>query len=272
MATDDPLTPLIAALHAGRLRVWSIVVTIFGDCIQPRGGRAAMAELQAITDRMGIEGGALRTAMSRLARDGWVEREREGRNSFYTLSARGREVFTPATRQIYRAGFSDPAAPWLIAIAQSGSPEPDGPGLPLGRQVTLIAPEDADGRRAAGDLVLDVTPGEVPAWVGDAAFDADLAQGYRDLAALIASVSPESAAGLPPLDALALRVTLIHAWRRLTLRHPVPPAGLVAPGWPGEACHTALVGLYPALVETSETWWSTPTPAEGTKTLAARFR
>ncbi|MEL7467363.1 MAG: PaaX family transcriptional regulator C-terminal domain-containing protein [Pseudomonadota bacterium] len=271
MSTDDPLAPFIAALHAGRLRVWSIVVTIFGDCIQPRGGRAAMAELQAIAERMGIEGGALRTAMSRLARDGWVERTREGRNSFYTLSERGRAVFTPATRQIYRARFADADAPWLIAISQNGGPDPDGPSLSLGRQVTLIAPEDAAGCRAAGDLVLSATPAEVPAWVCDAAFDADLAGGYRSLADLIATVRPEDASALPPLDALALRVMLIHAWRRLTLRHPVPPAGLVAADWPGEACHTALARLYPALVETSETWWPTATPDDGQQTLATRF-
>ncbi|NBR89524.1 MAG: phenylacetic acid degradation protein, partial [Rhodobacteraceae bacterium] len=42
----DPLAPLIDALHAeGRLRVWSLVITVFGDSVQHRGGRISTARL-----------------------------------------------------------------------------------------------------------------------------------------------------------------------------------------------------------------------------------
>ena len=84
---DDPLSPLIDQLHKdGRLRVWSLVITIFGDAIQPRGGRVSTARLQEILERMRIEPGALRTALSRLAKEGWVIREREG-GAVFTASA-----------------------------------------------------------------------------------------------------------------------------------------------------------------------------------------
>ena len=71
MTLDD----LAARLHGeGRLRVWSLAVTVFGDAIAPRGGSIAMADLSAILERLGAEPGAIRTAMSRLARDGIVSR------------------------------------------------------------------------------------------------------------------------------------------------------------------------------------------------------
>lgn len=59
---------LIERLHArGRPRVWSLVITVFGDAIVPRGGRVALATLQEVMERLRVEPGALRTAMSRLA-------------------------------------------------------------------------------------------------------------------------------------------------------------------------------------------------------------
>ena len=105
LTSEDVLTTLIDRLHgSGRLRVWSVIVTIFGDAVAPRGGKVALATLQEIVTRLRIEPGALRTAMSRLAGDGWVARERQGRNSFFSLDERGRDAFDLATRRIYAAG------------------------------------------------------------------------------------------------------------------------------------------------------------------------
>ncbi|MCP4183007.1 MAG: hypothetical protein GY761_06780 [Hyphomicrobiales bacterium] len=48
------------------------MVTIFGDAIVPRGDVMRPGALQQITDHIGISNNALRTAMSRLASDGWL--------------------------------------------------------------------------------------------------------------------------------------------------------------------------------------------------------
>ena len=268
----DPLSPLIDNLHGNRLRVWSIVVTIFGDCIQPRGGRAALSELQAITDRLGIEGGALRTAMSRLAQDGWVNRDREGRNSFYTLSDKGKAESEPASRQIYRSRFSVSDKPWVIAIsAQPIESAKDMPAFAVTRQVQLIDAEHIAERRAAGDLIVEGRPREIPHWVHAAAIGQSLTGDYTHLADLLEPLNPDAVQTLSPLDALALRVLLIHAWRRIVLRHPAPPEGLTDPSWPGETCHAALAHLYPCLIALSEPWWNPPTGPEGLNALSARF-
>lgn len=269
----DPLTPLIDALHANRLRVWSIVITIFGDCVQPRGGRVALSELQAITDRLGIESGALRTAMSRLAQDGWVERDREGRNSFYTLSDTGRRESQPAAQQIYRSSFSVTGKPWVIAISELPiDPAKYVPAFSVTRRVQIIGPDRIAERRAAGDLIVEGTPPETPDWVHAAAMGPFLTNEYATLESLLAPLTSQVIDALSPLDALALRVLLIHAWRRIVLRHPAPPEGLTGPFWPGETCHAALARIYPLLVEHSETWWPDSTPAEGGNTLRARFQ
>ena len=100
------LDALLAELSAGpgRLRAWSLAVTLFGDAAAPRGGALRLGAVQAVLGRLGVEPGALRTAMSRLARDGWLARERRGRASFYSLTAARAEELAAATRRIYAAG------------------------------------------------------------------------------------------------------------------------------------------------------------------------
>ena len=50
----DPLSPLVEALHSeGRLRVWSLVITVFGDLVQHRGGQISTARLGQLLGRVG---------------------------------------------------------------------------------------------------------------------------------------------------------------------------------------------------------------------------
>ena len=118
----DPLKPLIDALHSeGRLRVWSLVITVFGDLVQHRGGEVSTARLGVLMNRIGVEPGALRTALSRLSRDGWVTRERAGRTSLYRLSDRGLDRFAPATSMIYAPPRREPVAEWSVFVRLDGA-------------------------------------------------------------------------------------------------------------------------------------------------------
>ena len=114
----DPLAPVIAALHAeGRPRVWSLVITVFGDSVQPRGGSIATVRLQRLLERVGVTSGTLRTALSRLRRDGWVEAE-------WTLCQGCEE-----------AGF--PVAPGLRLLP---GPPPEGAALAVTGRLSALAP------------------------------------------------------------------------------------------------------------------------------------
>ena len=103
-----PLAPIIDQLKREPSRTGSIVITVFGDAIVPRGGSVWLGTLLAFFKAIDIDSGVVRTAMSRLAADGWLERTRLGRNSFYRLVKKGRQTFDTATRHIY----DPPSADW----------------------------------------------------------------------------------------------------------------------------------------------------------------
>ncbi|MHB2264272.1 PaaX family transcriptional regulator [Aliihoeflea sp. PC F10.4] len=261
-----PLEALIDRLHQrGRLRVWSLVVTMFGDAIMPRGGRVGLGVLQDVMGRLRVEPGALRTAMSRLASDGWVIREREGRNAFYRLAENGRHAFDLATRRIYAGGPPEWDGTWTVAIAPPDSENDVLAGAAgLGfvrvnggvhiRPETEGAPDVADA--LAGALVVHGSSAEHPE-----AFHAlwpshEVADAYR---ALIDELEPLAAAlgggaKLSPIDAMAARVLVIHGWRRIVLRDPGLPLALQPGDWPGEKARALVRNVYAVLAPTSEDW------------------
>src|SRR3954468_20121996 len=102
-----PLSRIVDQLKREPSRTGSIVITVFGDAIVPHGGSVWLGTLLAFFERLDIEGGVVRTAMSRLATDGWLERSRVGRNSFYRLARKGRQTFDAATRHIYDPAPAD---------------------------------------------------------------------------------------------------------------------------------------------------------------------
>src|SRR6202000_92009 len=102
----QPLARIIDQLKREPSRTGSIVITVFGDAIVPRGGAVALATLLEFFETLDIDATVVRTAMSRLTADGWFERNKVGRNSFYRL-AKGRLTFDIATRHIYDPPPSD---------------------------------------------------------------------------------------------------------------------------------------------------------------------
>ncbi|MCH9844866.1 MAG: hypothetical protein K0U39_05090 [Alphaproteobacteria bacterium] len=121
-SSEAILDNIIAKLHqeSRHLRVWSIVMSIYGDAVMPYGGAISLKGLSLILTRMNIGTGALRTAMSRLARDGWMERFRARNTSFYRISNHMQQDIQQASLQIYAYPDDDYIwqGHWQLAIPQ----------------------------------------------------------------------------------------------------------------------------------------------------------
>lgn len=247
----DDLAPLTDTLHRHeRPRVWSLVITIFGDAAQHRGGQMPLGRLQALTERIGIEPGALRTALSRLARDGWVTRARNGRSSVYRLSTgRGREVHE-AARLIYAPPAAGPIGRWTLA---HGVAAPAG-GIEVGASLWLLP----HGASAPLPDHLCVT-GTLDTFPRLAARRALTAEHEAALLALIDDTrSLSNSRDLSPLDAMAARILLIHGWRRIVLRWPELPAQLLPAGFSSHEPRAVVAQTYRELLPASESWLDSP--------------
>jgi len=296
MLEPDPIAKLITArltaLQASQhLSAWSLIVSFLGDAIGPRGGVVSASTLQTLMQRLGIGHGAVRTAVSRLAADGWIERSREGRNSFYALSGDVGETVLSAERRIYAASSLLPAdTPRSLII--SAEPLSDASlrafeaagALQIAPQSVLCFTRASDlpaGLRLPGATIAEATtlmPGTA------LSEQIAIARQSTDFAELHAAYLPVSAAleqtGTPtPEDAMALRCLMIHEWRRLALRVLAIPADMIQPDDPDPEpeTRTLIASIYARLLAPSEAWLdayastpSGPLPPPDAR-LAARF-
>jgi len=238
----DPLQPLIANLHAdGRPRIWSLVITVFGDCVQHRGGRVATARLSRLLGRIGVETGALRTALSRLSRDGWVEGRKSGRTSSYVLTERGLDAFVSASARIYAAPPAMPVRAWVF----DSPPVPGALAAAGGSLRPAPVSDAADGFRITGEIAAQSAPA---VWAAlPPAHETALHRLGEDLIAqeLVSDV---------PLDAAAARMLLVHRWRRLILRWPDVPAEFLPDDFRPRDLHRAMASAYARLSPAAEAW------------------
>src|SRR3981081_1623505 len=108
---------LVARFRRQRpLRGGSLIVTMFGDSIMPRGGGVSLGSLICLAAPCGLNGRWVRTAIARLAKDGWLEGRRGGKLSEYHLSPDGRERFAEATRRIYSAPDTEWSGRWTLVV------------------------------------------------------------------------------------------------------------------------------------------------------------
>lgn len=235
-------TAIDSLVALGQMRVWSLIITIFGDAVLPRGGTAPSTALAELTGAMGVKPEAFRVALSRLTRDGWIERSRTGRHSFYRLSDKGLDTFAPASTRIY-ATAPGPVPRWQIVARPEGE-GPDGfaevaPRLWLGPAGAVLP---ADALAVEGELA------NPPDWVREAVADADTVAGYSALAEVLESVRMGIGTTHPdPLTAAVVRTLVIHQWRRLVLRHADWPLEVFPDGWQGEACRDSVHAILSAL-------------------------
>lgn len=84
---SDPVRQLAAALDADApLKLWSVLVSCLGDVSQDGVVEVSGLTLTALVERVGLQPQAMRVALHRLKRDGWVESRRDGRIGFHRLS------------------------------------------------------------------------------------------------------------------------------------------------------------------------------------------
>lgn len=264
----------------GRGQAGSVIVTVFGDGVLPRGGGIWLGSLIGLLAPLGLNERLVRTAVFRLAQDDWLEAVASGRRSDYRLTAAGRHRFMQASQQIYAPA----PPPWdqrwrLITVA--GVLEPDtrerlrralfwhGFGQ-LGGDCFVHPSADLaavfDSLAAQG--LAQALPSLLPLVAGNAGLptsgdDADLvrrAWNLHDLGtayqgfvqAYTPLLAQWSTQALDPATAFVTRSLLIHDYRRLLLRDPQLPGVLLPQQWAGHEARQQCRQLYALVLPPSE--------------------
>ena len=232
------------------VRARSALFDVYGAYLRRHGGAATIAALVRLLAPLEFGAPAIRTAVSRMVRQGWLQPRRLPDGPGYALTERAERRLAEAGGRIYRLGTSTWDGRWhVVALPElpartardrlTSSLRLLGYG-PLG-PATWVAPRPSAGLDdvlAAESVTARVFHGRLD---GD---DADLAAAAWDLtslgaeyAAFVAAWSAELSAvdAADPAAAFAACQRLLHAWRKFLFRDPGLPAELLPAPWPGAA-------------------------------------
>jgi len=276
MTIESASRKLVAEFSSRRtLRTGSLITTVFGDAIAPRGGSVWLGSLIEAMANFGVSERLVRTSVFRLVQDGWLQSTQVGRRSYYSLSDEGRERFGRATQKIYGEPVTDWDGQWcLVMLADLDADRRDSVRKELGwlgfgalasSVLAHPAPElnelDAVLQRleVADDVV--VMSGETirndagmrkraeASW-NLADIDARYASFVQRFRPLIAAYSKNSE--VEPKAAFIVRTLLIQEYRKVLLRDPQLPAELLPPNWHGNAAYQLCRNLYQAVYKQAD--------------------
>lgn len=243
------------------MRARSALFTLFGDVVRPAGGNAWLTTLTTCMVALGFTPEATRTALHRMAAEGWVAPTRVGRFAAYRLTAAGVERLDEAAARIYRLRAADWDGRWHLVVSREAAANPalarelqwSGHGRlsdelwisphPQGRRLEqLLAAHGAvDSLRFERAAVADASENArivAAAW--------DLSELHEAHTAFLAAWE-NAAVPLEPEAAFVLRIRLVHHWRSFLFVDPGLPSQVLPAGWLGDRAAAAFRSLYDAL-------------------------
>ncbi|WP_134122178.1 PaaX family transcriptional regulator [Kribbella kalugense] len=243
----------------------SALFDLYGDHLRARGARAPVAALVRLLAPLGVHPPAVRTAVSRMVRQGWLEPVRLDGQPGYALTARARRRLDDAAARIYRTapdgtpvvtgseGPGDWDRHWHLGILREvpnarrreqlasqlaflgWAPLSDGAWVGLRNDAEVDQILGVEGI-AADRFLAPVDQGAVEfarrVWKLDelgASYDAWLIEAK----ALVDHAGHESADGAGDEQAFAVRSELVHEWRKFLFRDPGLPDELLPDDWAG---------------------------------------
>jgi phenylacetic acid degradation operon negative regulatory protein len=253
------------------LRAGSLITTVFGDAIAPRGGTVWLGSLINAMADFGISERLVRTSVFRLAREGWLQSEQIGRRSYYSLTADGRERFEQATNRIYGQPLDQWDGEWCLLLLSAldarskeearkefgwlgfgplspnvlAHPSPEPPELAvtmqrIGVENSLVIMRGSTVRSDAAMRALTHD-----CWNLDEinARYSGFVQLFRPVYKALSGKQPVS-----PQSAFLIRTLLIQEYRKVLLRDPWLPAELLPADWQGavayQLCRNLYLGVY----------------------------
>ncbi len=235
----------------------SLLFTVLGEYVLPRGGRVWSHTLVTALRALGVEEKSARQAMARTAADGWLVREQVGRRARWKLSDAADELLRTGAERIYTFGGSQEHwdGRWIVLVCEAAETSRDvrqrlrtglswaGFGsLRPGVWIAAHAEREDEARRVLEELGLGAGAFSFVAEAGSIGADSDLAASCWDLDALEARYEEfiDAFATLRPKGAEATfeaTTMLVHEWRKFPFLDPGLPTRLLPHRWTGDVAH-----------------------------------
>lgn len=266
-----------------RVKAGSLIVSVFGDAVLPRGGQIWLGSLINLLRPLDVNERLIRTTVFRLVKDEWLQTQTLGRRTDYMLTASGQKRFEEASSQIYALNAPNWDRRWrlVMVVGDLAAQERERlrrafywqgfgelnpacfvhPGADLGLVFDALRSDGMTNLLPSLMPLLAANP-----VLSQSASDADIVKSAWNLEHMAESYTRFVARYQPIVDALRqaphesideekaflIRTLLIHDFRRLLLRDPELPDVLLPSSWPGQEARMLCKEIYRRLLVASE--------------------
>lgn len=252
------------------IRGGSLIITIYGDAISPRGGTVWLGSLIKLLEPLGLNQRLVRTSIFRLTKEGWLTSTQVGRRSYYSLTDTGRRRFESAFKRIYAELYPEWDGIWDMIITTQ-----------LDNELRKVVKKELEwqgfGNISAGvmahpmadmeeanntlqelcvnnDVIhmrSEMVGNQTTAPLKELVHECwNLQQLTEDYQAFLDQFRPVLRAletceeDLDPEQCFQLRTLLIHHYRRVLLRDPLLPEKLLPADWAGTSARVLCRNIY----------------------------
>ncbi len=251
------------------MRAGSLIITVFGDAVAPRGGTVWIGSLIRVLSDFCVSERLVRTSVFRLTRGDWLEVDQVGRRSYYSLTTNGVRRFEQATQRIYGEPRQSWSGEWcLVLLADLDAEQKDTVRRELGwlgfgaistNVLAHPSPAVAELEQTLQQIGIErdlvVMLGRTLGNNQDDAMRAlvhkswnldDIDRGYAEFVARFRSVfrAVKKGRNCDGRTAFQIRTLMIQEYRRILLRDPLLPAEMLPAGWQGTAAYQLCRNLY----------------------------
>ncbi|HVB43579.1 MAG TPA: PaaX family transcriptional regulator C-terminal domain-containing protein [Streptosporangiaceae bacterium] len=227
----------------------SALFDLYGDHLLSRGGQAPVAALVRLLAPLRVTPPAVRTAVSRMARQGWLVPVRLPDGAGYRLTPRAVARLEQAADRIYRRHGPAWDGRWHVVIAERVAERARRQRLKSGLEYLGYASLDGSAwisPHPSVELAALLATEQVSAESFRASYDGDparlaarawnldsLATSYQRWLAWAGELLAATGADQPDDVVFMARSELVHEWRKFLFIDPALPAELLPPRWPG---------------------------------------
>lgn len=248
----------------------SLMISAFGDSIAPYADGIWLGDFIALLAPLGLSERLVRTSAFRLIEEGWLRARRDGRRSYYALTAAGIRRFEAAYRHIYEPPQDVWDESWTLVLLPRNEDNPS-------QRIDLKRELEWEGFASIAPGVLihpGIPPAQVQALIDRHALDERVVVmkstvfGTTDSAASNKALSAHwdlrevearyqnfllrfdpllHLLGSRPLtcaQAFQVQTLLIHSFRRANLHDPRLPMPMLPADWPGLRAYRLCRELY----------------------------
>lgn len=251
------------------IRGGSLIITIYGDAISPRGGTVWLGSLIKLLEPLGLNQRLVRTSIFRLTKEGWLTSTQVGRRSYYSLTDTGRRRFESAFKRIYAELYPEWDGKWDMVITTQldnelrkvvkkelewqgfGNIAPGMMAHPMAdmQEVNNTLQDlcvTGDIIHMESQLVGSQTSTPLKEMVHECWNLQELSDSYQLFLDQFRPIlrALEGAEHLDPEQCFQLRTLLIHHYRRLLLRDPLLPEKLLPADWSGTSARILCRNIY----------------------------